>query len=414
MEVTATTREKWEDGQVNSEALEQSNETAALTSQGSVPWERRAVIDLSAIRNNVKQVVDLVAPAAVMAVVKADGYGHGALQVATAALEAGASWVGCAHVTEALALRTAGLDVPMLAWLHTQDTPFDEAIEAGIDLGVSGWDLDAIAEAAQRLQAPARIHLKVDTGLGRNGSTMADLPSLLQRASEYQEAGLLRVVGVFSHLAVADEPERPETDAQLATFDDAIALVEAAGFDLEVRHIANTPGILSRPDSHHELVRLGLGLYGLSPFENESPDTFGLRPAMKLVTRVANVKKVQADQGVSYGLNYHTNAETYLGLIPLGYADGLPRIATGAPVTVNGKSYPVRGRIAMDQCVIDLGADIDPADFLGAEAIIFGEGGQSVNTWAYAANTINYEVVTRISPRVPRYYVQGSWGEAGE
>lgn len=399
---------------MNSEALEQSNDTAAIMPSTSVPWERRAVIDLSAIRNNVKQVVDLVAPAAVMAVVKADGYGHGALQVATAALEAGAGWVGCAHVTEALALREAGLDAPMLAWLHTQDTPFDDAIEAGIDLGVSGWDLDAIAAAARRLQAPARIHLKVDTGLGRNGSTMADLPSLLQRASEYQEAGLLRVVGVFSHLAVADEPERPETDMQLAVFDEAIALVEAAGFDLEVRHIANTPGILSRPDSHHELVRLGLGLYGLSPFENESPDSFGLRPAMKLVTRVANVKKVPLNQGVSYGLSYHTAAETYLGLIPLGYADGLPRIATGAPVTINGKTYPVRGRIAMDQCVIDLGPDVDPADFLGAEAIIFGEGGQSVNTWAYAANTINYEVVTRISPRVPRYYVQGSWGEAGE
>lgn len=399
---------------MNSEALEQSNDTAAIMPPTSAPWERRAVIDLSAIRNNVKQVVDLVAPAAVMAVVKADGYGHGALQVATAALEAGAGWVGCAHVTEALALREAGLDAPMLAWLHTQDTPFDDAIAAGIDLGVSGWDLDAIAAAAQRLQAPARIHLKVDTGLGRNGSTMADLPGLLQRASEYQEAGLLRVVGIFSHLAVADEPERPETDMQLAVFDEAIALVEAAGFDLEVRHIANTPGILSRPDSHHELVRLGLGLYGLSPFENETPDTFGLRPAMKLVTRVANVKKVPLNQGVSYGLSYHTTAETYLGLIPLGYADGLPRIATGAPVTINGKSYPVRGRIAMDQCVIDLGPDVDPADFLGVEAVIFGEGGQSVNTWAYAANTINYEVVTRISPRVPRYYIQGSWGEAGE
>jgi len=135
---------------------------------------------------------------------------------------------------------------------------------------------------------------------------------------------------------------------------------------------------------------------------------------MKLVTRVANVKKVPLNQGVSYGLSYHTTAETYLGLIPLGYADGLPRIATGAPVTINGKSYPVRGRIAMDQCVIDLGPDVDPADFLGVEAVIFGEGGQSVNTWAYAANTINYEVVTRISPRVPRYYIQGSWGEAGE
>ena len=399
---------------MNSEALEQSNETAQLTVTTSPKWERRAVIDLSAIRNNVKQVVDLVAPSAVMAVVKADGYGHGALQVASAALQAGARWIGCAHVTEALALRKAGVESSMLAWLHTEDTPFGEAIQAGIDLGVSGWDLDAIAEAAKRVETPARIHIKVDTGLGRNGSTMADLPGLLQRASEYQEAGLLRVVGIFSHLAVADEPERPETDEQLAVFDQAIELVEAAGFDLEVRHIANTPGILSRPDSHHDMVRLGLGLYGLSPFADETPDKFALRPAMKLITRIANVRKVPAGQGVSYGLNYRTEEETYLGLIPMGYADGLPRVATGGPVTVNGKTYPVRGRIAMDQCVIDLGPDANPEDFLGKEAIIFGEGGQSVTTWAHAAGTINYEVVTRISPRVPRFYVEGSWGEAGE
>ncbi|KUM30496.1 alanine racemase [Arthrobacter sp. EpRS66] len=399
---------------MNSEALEESNVTTSTSSTQGTGFERRAVIDLSAIRNNVKQISDVVAPAAVMAVVKADAYGHGAIPVAKAAVEGGASWLGCAHVTEALALREAGIQTPMLAWLHTEDTPFEVAVDASLDLGVSGWELERVAAAARSVQTPARIHLKIDTGLGRNGSTMDDFPDLLNRASAFQEEGLLRVVGLFSHLAVADEPERPETDEQLDVFSKAIELVEAAGFHLEVRHIANTPAILSRPDAHHDMVRLGLGLYGLSPFENESPDNFGLRPAMKLVTRIANVKKVHAGQGVSYGLNYKTERETYLGLIPLGYADGLPRVATGAPVTVNGRSYPVRGRIAMDQCVIDLGPEISPEDYLGAEAIIFGEGGQSVNTWAHAANTINYEVVTRISPRVPRHYVEGSWGEAGE
>lgn len=399
---------------MNSEALEESNVTTSTENAQSNGFERRAIIDLSAIRNNAKQIADVVAPAAVMAVVKADAYGHGAIPVAKAAVEGGASWLGCAHVTEALALREAGLETPILAWLHTQDTPFEAAIAAGLDLGVSGWELEHVAAAARSVQTPARIHLKIDTGLGRNGSTMDNFPDLLNRANEFQEEGLLRVVGLFSHLAVADEPERPENDEQLTLFNQAIEMVEAAGFDLEVRHIANTPAILSRPDAHHDMVRLGLGLYGLSPFENDSPESLGLRPAMKVVTRVANVKKVHAGQGVSYGLNYRTEDETYLGLIPVGYADGLPRIATGAPVTVNGRSYPVRGRIAMDQCVIDLGAEIDPVDFLGAEAIIFGDGGQSVNTWAHAANTINYEVVTRISPRVPRHYVEGSWGEAGE
>lgn len=399
---------------MNSEALEESNVTTSTENAQSNGFERRAIIDLSAIRNNVKQISDVVAPAAVMAVVKADAYGHGAIPVAKAAVDGGASWLGCAHVTEALVLREAGLEAPILAWLHTEDTPFKAAIAAGLDLGVSGWELERVAVAARCVQTPARIHLKIDTGLGRNGSTMDAFPDLLNRANAFQEEGLLRVVGLFSHLAVADEPERPETDEQLALFSKAIEMVEAAGFDIEVRHIANTPAILSRPDAHHDMVRLGLGLYGLSPFESDSPESLGLRPAMKVVTRVANVKKVHAGQGVSYGLNYKTEGETYLGLIPMGYADGLPRIATGAPVTIKGRSYPVRGRIAMDQCVIDLGADIDPDDFLGAEAIIFGEGGQSVNTWAHAANTINYEVVTRVSPRVPRYYVEGSWGEAGE
>ncbi|WP_396275195.1 alanine racemase [Glutamicibacter sp. PS] len=373
-------------------------------------FERRAEIDLSAIRHNVRRIAELVAPAAVLAVVKADGYGHGAEQVARAALSAGARWLGTAHVTEALALRQRGLTAPMLAWLHTADTPFDEALANDIDLGVSGWELDAIAQAAQRTQTPARVHLKVDTGLGRNGIPVELLPEILRRAEEYQDAGLLRVVGVFSHLAVADEPEREETDRQLECFDDVIAQVEAAGFDLEVRHIANTPGILSRPDSHHDLVRLGLGMYGLSPFADESPEHYGLRPAMRLVTKVANVKRVPAGQGVSYGLRYVTERPTVLGLIPVGYGDGLPRVATGAPVSINGRSYPVRGTIAMDQCVVDLGPDADPQKLLGAEAVIFGSGGQPVTTWAEAAGTINYEMITRISPRVPRHYVEGSWG----
>jgi len=397
---------------VNFEVVEQQQDQVPGGEPITGQWERRALVDLSAIRNNVRQVADLVAPAKVMAVVKADGYGHGAYRVARAALDAGVRWIGCAHVTEALALRAQGIDAPMLAWLHTADTPFEQAVAADIDLGVSGWELEHIAAAARRIQTPARVHLKVDTGLGRNGATIDSLDGVLARAMEFQEQGLLRVVGIFSHLAVADEPHRRETDEQLAAFDEAIKLAEQAGFDLEMRHIANTPAILSRPDSHHELVRLGLGLYGLSPFEGEDPANFGLRPAMTLQARVANVKKVKEGQGVSYGLNYRTTGETYLGLIPLGYADGLPRIATGAPVSIHGTIYPVRGRIAMDQCVVDLGPDIDPEDFLGATATIFGSGGAPVTEWANAAGTINYEVVTRISPRVPRIYLEGSWGES--
>ncbi|MFL4473901.1 alanine racemase [Paeniglutamicibacter sp. MACA_103] len=371
-------------------------------------------MDLANVRENVKRVAELVAPAAVMAVVKADGYGHGAVAVGRAAVQAGATWLGCAHVSEALKLREAGLETPLLAWLHTEGTPFEAAIAANIDLAVSGWELEHVARAAQAAAQPARVHLKIDTGLGRNGCTADQWELLLGQAASYQEEGLMRVVGVFSHLAVADEPERPETDDQLAAFNQAVALAEDAGFDLEVRHIANTPAILTRPDAHYDMVRLGLGLYGLSPFAGEDPSRYGLRPAMTLMSRIANVKKVPAGQGVGYGLRYHTEKETYLGLVPMGYADGVPRAALNAPVSINGKTYLVRGTIAMDQFVVDLGPDVDVAEILGSEVILFGEGGPSVTEWADAAGTINYEIVTRISPRVPRRLVEGTWGESGE
>ncbi|MFD0757883.1 alanine racemase [Arthrobacter ulcerisalmonis] len=373
-------------------------------------YERSAVIDLEAIRHNVRRLVAVASPAKVMAVVKADAYGHGAVPVARAALEAGAKWLGVAHISEALALRAAGIDAPLLAWLHTQDSNFGAAVAAGIDIGCSGWELERIVAAARDQQRPARVHLKVDTGLGRNGATTQMWDALVGEAMEYQDEGLLRVVGIFSHLAVADEPHRPETDQQLATFREVLAAAEDAGVDLEVRHLANTPAALSRPDTHFDLVRVGLGVYGLSPFAGQSSAELGLRPAMTLRTEVSQCKEVQADQGVSYGLHYRTAAQGTLALIPLGYADGVPRIATGGPVRIAGRTYPVVGRIAMDQMVIDLGpdnAEIEPISG-GAEAVLFGDGadgGPTVDDWALAAGTINYEVVTRISPRVPRQYV---------
>lgn len=346
-----------------------------------------------------------------MAVVKADAYGHGAVPVARAALGAGASWLGVAHISEALALRAAGIEAPLLAWLHTPESNFGAAVAAGIDIGVSGWELGRIVAAAREQERPARIHLKVDTGLGRNGATLESWDTLLGEAIEYQDQGLLRVVGIFSHLAVADEPDRPETDQQLAAFRDVLAMAQDAGVDPEVRHLANTPATLSRPDTHFDLVRVGLGLYGLSPFEELGSDEVGLRPAMTVRTLVAHCKDVPPGQGVSYGLHYRTAGSSTLGLIPLGYADGVPRVATGGPVRVDGVDYPVVGRIAMDQMVIDLGpreVSAGGRSLLGAEAVLFGDGsdgGPTADDWALAAGTNNYEIVTRISPRVPRRYI---------
>lgn len=373
--------------------------------------ERAAVIDLEAIRHNVRRLAEIAAPASVMAVVKADAYGHGALPVARAALGAGAGWLGVAHISEALPLRAAGLSAPLLAWLHTPDSDFAAAIAADVDLGCSGWELPRIVAAADLLARSARIHLKIDTGLGRNGCTLADLPALLADVARHVAAGQIEVVGIFSHLAVADEPERPETDAQLAAFEAAVDLAHAAGVHAPIRHLANSPATLTRPDLHFDLVRTGLALYGLSPLAGRTPASLGLRPAMTLVAQIAHCKEVPADQGVSYGLNYRTAAETTLALVPLGYADGIPRIATGGPVRVNGVTYTVVGRIAMDQMVIDLGESglvTSGRSVLGAEAVLFGpgDGGEaSVDEWAAAAGTINYEIVTRISPRVPRVYL---------
>jgi alanine racemase len=282
-------------------------------------------------------------------------------------------------------------------------------VAAGVDIGCSGWELDRIVAAAREQERPARVHLKVDTGLGRNGVTLEGWDHLVGEALEYQDQGLLRVVGIFSHLAVADEPERPETDDQLAAFREVLAVAEDAGVDPEVRHLANTPATLSRPDTHFDLVRVGLGIYGLSPFEGQSSGELGLRPAMTLRTLVSQSKHVPEGQGVSYGLRYHTTGPSTLALIPVGYADGIPRVATGGPVRVAGHTYPVVGRIAMDQMVIDLGdASQASAGLLGAEAELFGtgsNGGPTADDWARAAGTNNYEIVTRISPRVPRQFI---------
>lgn len=391
--------------------------------------ERQAIIDLSAIANNVRHLKTIAAPAQIMAVVKADAYGHGMVHVARTAVAAGAGWLGTAHVSEALALRAAGLQEPVLAWLHTPATNFTAALAADIDLGCSGWELEYIVSAARSLERPARVHLKIDTGLGRNGCSATDWQGLVEAAAGYQREGLVRVVGVFSHLAVADEPDRPETDHQLERFREAVALAEDAGLHPDVRHLANTPAVLSRPDTHFDMVRVGLGLYGLSPFADLTSAELGLVPAMTLQTRIALCKDVPAGQGVSYGLNYATAEPSTLGLVPLGYADGIPRVATGGPVRVDGITYPVVGRIAMDQMVIDFGpagrsrSSDEPGTTatgktavgeamisapLGVTAELFGnghDGGPLVEQWAEAAGTVNYEIVTRISQRVPRTYV---------
>ncbi|MCT9081674.1 alanine racemase [Streptomyces fulvoviolaceus] len=380
----------------------------------AAPLRARAEIDLAALRANVRALRERVPGAAVMAVVKSDGYGHGAVPCARAAVEAGAGWLGTATPEEALELRAAGLTGRIMCWLWTPGGPWREAVEADLDVSVSGmWALEEVTAAARQAGRPARIQLKADTGLGRNGCQPGDDWAELVHAALAAEAdGLLRVTGLWSHFACADEPGHPSIAAQLTRFREMVAYAEGQGVRPEVRHIANSPATLTIPESHFDLVRTGIAIYGISPSpEIGSPADFGLRPVMTLSASVALVKHVPGSHGVSYGHHYITPGETTLGLVPVGYADGIPRHASGTgPVLVDGKWRTVAGRVAMDQFVVDLGGDEPTA---GSEAVLFGPGDRGEPTaedWAQAAGTIAYEIVTRIGKRVPRVYLNEGQG----
>ncbi|RMB87906.1 alanine racemase [Streptomyces shenzhenensis] len=374
----------------------------------TAPLRARAEIDLAALRSNVRALRTLAPGAALMAVVKSDAYGHGAVPCARAALAAGATWLGTATPEEALALRAAGLPGRVMCWLWTPGGPWRQAIEADVDVSVSGmWALREVTAAARAAGRPARVQLKADTGLGRNGCQPADWAELVGAALRAEAAGLVRITGLWSHFACADEPGHPSIAAQLTRFREMTAYAEDRGVRPEVRHMANSPATLTLPEAHFDLVRTGIAVYGLSPGpEIGTPADFGLRPVMTLAASLALVKHVPGGHGISYGHRYLTPGATTLGLVPVGYADGIPRHASGSgPVLVGGKWRTIAGRVAMDQFVVDLGGD-EPET--GTEAVLFGPGDRGEPTaedWAQAAGTIAYEIVTRIGTRVPRVYV---------
>jgi alanine racemase len=366
------------------------------------------VVDLDAIRHNVRRLREVAAPAGVLAVVKADGYGHGMVPVARAARAAGAEWIGVAVLEEALTLRATGDRGRLLCWLATPGESYDAAIEADVDLTASSvWQLEEIAAAADRIGTPARLQLKLDSGLSRNGATVGQWPGLVARAAAAQAAGVVEVTGVWSHFACADEPDHPSVKAQETVFVEALTVAGAAGLEPEVRHLANSPATLTRPSSHFDLVRCGLAVYGLSPVPQlSSAADLGLRPAMSVHSRLAAVKRVPAGSGVSYGHTYVTERGTTLGLVPLGYADGVPRhVSNRAEVFVGGRRHRIAGRVCMDQFVVDLGdADARPGD----PVELFGPGdadGPTAQDWAEAAGTISYEIVTGVRGRAIRRWI---------
>lgn len=366
-----------------------------------------ARVDLAAIRDNVGLLRGQAHGSGLMAVVKADGYGHGIVPAARAAVAGGASWLGVATLDEALTLRRAGLDVPTLCWLYAPGERFDDVIAAGVDLSATSvGQVAEISQAAGRVGRQVRLHLKSDTGLSRSGATPASWPAVVDAALRAQAEGLVTVVGLWSHFACADEPGHPSIAAQLRAFDDAVELAEKAGVRPEVRHIANSAATLTLPEARYDLVRAGIAVYGLDPIPADGPARrLGLRPAMTLIGRLALVKRVGAGTGVSYGHRYTTSADTTLGLVPLGYADGIPRHGTNRlEVWAAGRRRRIAGTVCMDQFVIDVGDDEIRE---GDEVILFGPGDQGEPTaqdWAEMLGTISYEIVTRIGARVPRTY----------
>lgn len=375
----------------------------------------QVVVDLGAVRHNVERLRDLVSEGSpapeLMVVVKADGYGHGMLPVARAARAAGAEWLGVATGAEALALREAGDSGRVLCWLAAPGADFAPLIEAGVDVAAySVAQLDEIVRSALETGHLAWVQLKFDTGLSRGGAPRAEWEAFVSAARAAEREGTIRVTGVWSHLACSDEPEHAANAAQAAAFDEACALADEAGLEPEVRHLANSAGALLLPGTRHDLVRLGIAVYGLSPAPDiRTAEELGLVPAMTVRGSVVLTKELAAGDGVSYGHTFVADRPMRVALVPMGYGDGIPRHASStAEVLVGGARGRVLGRICMDQFVVQA-----RAGDAGDEVVLFGTGSHGEPTatdWARWCGTINYEIVTRMGGRQTRTWV----GDEGE
>jgi alanine racemase len=377
--------------------------------------ENRAevLIDLGAIRENIKYLMAKSGKPA-LAVVKADGYGHGLLPVAKSALSAGASWLGVALLEEARVLRQGGISAPIIAWLTPVTDDFASAISEDIDIAIPSLaHLEAITSAARSLGKCARVHLEVDTGMSRGGA-LNEWNELVRNAKAYQDSGLIKVIGIWSHFARADEAGHEFNNKQLENFKGAVAEAESVGITPEIIHLSNSAAAINDVDSHFDLLRLGIAIYGLSPDFSHmgSSEKLNLKPAMSIRARIHLVKEIPAGSQVGYGGSAITKVDTKLGVIAMGYSDGIPRSAnSSAGVLVGNKRAPIIGRVSMDQFVVDLGRDSSAK--AGDWAYIIGSNpsdsytsasSYTADSWASASATINYEIVTRIAARVKRIY----------
>jgi alanine racemase len=371
----------------------------------------QVTVDLSAISDNIRALKKRSRAPFFMAVVKGNGYGHGLVEVARTAVQAGADWLGTAQLAEAVTLRRAGVTAPILSWLYLASQTseaINEALENDVDLSLgSVSQLEVLAGAARRLGRPGVVHLELDSGLSRGGARMEDWAGLVARARQAELDGTLRVRGIWTHLAWADVPAHPGNASAVAEFEDAVRLAKEAGLQPELRHVSSSANILDRPGFHFDMVRAGLAMYGLAPADYLAPGDFGLRPALSVTAPLVMIKKVPAGTGISYEHQAITYEPRYLGLIPLGYADGIPKGISGRPVvSVGGRRVPVIGKVCMDQFMVDLGPD--PAGIeVGDTAVLFGDpasGAASADDWGAAIGSHGDEIINRIAPRLPRAY----------
>ena len=380
----------------------------------SVENRAEVIVDLGAIESNIKHLMAKAGKPA-LAVVKADAYGHGLLPVAKKAIEAGATWLGVALLEEALTLRENGIAAPIIAWLTPISDDFKSAVENEIDIAIPSIEhLQLLIEAGIAAGKTPRVHLEVDTGMSRGGALLEWI-ELLQVAANAQSSGKVKIVGIWSHFARADEPGHSFNQEQRERFAKAINNAKSLGIVPEITHLSNSAATLNDPDSHLDLVRLGIAMYGLSPDVEKMGDSekLQLRPALTLRAKVHLVKDVPAGSQVGYGGTATTNVDTKLAVIAMGYADGIPRNANSiAGVLIGNKMAPIIGRVSMDQFVVDLGKESQARAGDWAYLIGSPKGDSytftncySADSWAAACGTINYEIVTRIAPRVARVYL---------
>jgi alanine racemase len=358
-------------------------------------------IDLAAITSNIKHLMKGV-DGDFLAVVKADAYGHGLIAVAETAVKAGAKYLGVALLEEAFALRAAGITSPIIAWLTPLNQDFERAVSENIELSIANIEsAKAISAAGKSVGKRPVVHIEFDSGMGRGGFTAESFAEFLPLMKTFD----LDYRGFWTHFARADEPERGETHQQIAAFDSALNDLKAAGIAPEIIHLSNSAAAIAHNSAHRSMVRLGIAMYGLSPDLTHmgSSEKLGLTPAMSLYSNLTLVKRVPAGTPVGYGAVGVTTEATTLGIVTMGYSDGIPRQTCSAVgVVYAGKRAPIIGRVSMDQFVVDLGPGSNAK--AGDEVLVFGSDGYSIDEWAQAAGTINYEIVTRIAPRVPRIY----------